>query len=309
MTLLFEFVQFEFTHAIGPPAGRYLVESDGRARPASTPLSEEHRRVVLGATQAAGAADVLVVGVITAQAILPRLRRKVRDVEPTAAPADVPLSVVTFVRGTAPLEDAGEAQRRFQALRSSEDDQQAWVDDGLAVLNTAIRAYRAGAHDPYRLEVARRDARRVRIGYGTTDEVGAGAWQAAFELPPPLGGRPKRVERLRPTEAIAAVLGGRGHVLEAEDVILRALMDLDHSRTRAAAHQVRAAMSLFTEELGSETPTGKGRPDLATLADKAEELAAAALTEPLDEAQVAELEQLIGSMHDLVDAWRYQRAE
>jgi hypothetical protein len=67
-------------------------------------------------------------------------------------------------------------------------------------------------------------------------------------------------------------------------------------------------MTLFTEELGAETPTGQGRPDLATLAGKSEELAAVASAGALDEAQVAELEELIDSMHNLVDAWRYGRA-
>jgi hypothetical protein len=98
-------------------------------------------------------------------------------------------------------------------------------------------------------------------------------------------------------------------VLEAEDVILRALVDLDHRRTRAAACQVRAAMSLFADELGAQAPTGRGRPDLATLAGKAETLAAAASHGPLDDAEVAELEQLIGAMDELVDAWRYETVE
>jgi hypothetical protein len=98
-------------------------------------------------------------------------------------------------------------------------------------------------------------------------------------------------------------------VLEAEDVILRALVDLDHGRTRAAAHQVRAAMNLFADELGAQTPTAKGHPDLATLAGRAEELAAAASNGPLDDAEVEELEQLIDAMDDLVDAWRYDAVE
>jgi hypothetical protein len=310
VSLLFEFVQFEFTHAIGPPVGRYLVERDGAAEyEPSEPVPGRRRRIVTGETRGVGVADVLVVGVTSAPALLPRLRRKGRDVESAAPPNEVPLSLVTFVKGTAPLDDAGEAQRRFEAMRSSEEDQQDWVDDGLEVLNRAIRAYRAGAHDPYVLEVARRDTRRVRIGYGTTDEVQEGEWRAAFELAPPIGVRSKRAERLRPSEAVATVLSGRGRVLEAEDVILRALVDLDHGRTRAAAHQVRAAMNLFVDELGPQTPSGHGRPDLATLAGKAEQLAAAAAHRSLDDAEEDELEQLIDAMDDLVDAWRYEATE
>jgi hypothetical protein len=310
VSLFFEFVQFEFTHAIGPPVGRYLVEPDGAAEhEPSEPVPERHGRIVTGETRGVGVADVLVVGVTDAPVRLPRLRRKGRDVESAAPPNEVRLSLVTFVKGTAPLDDDREAQRRFEAMRSSEEDQQDWVDDGLEVLNRAIRAYRAGAHDPYVLEVARRDARRVRIGYGTTEEVQDGGWRAALELAPPIGVRSTRVERLRPSEAVANVLSGRGRVLEAEDVILRALVDLDHGRTRAAAHQVRAAMNLFADELGAQTPTGNGRPDLATLAGKAEELAAAASHGPLVDADVVELEQLIDAMDDLVDAWRYEAVE
>jgi hypothetical protein len=68
-------------------------------------------------------------------------------------------------------------------------------------------------------------------------------------------------------------------------------------------------MSLLADELGSEVPTGKGRPALETLVDRAEQLAAAASGGALDDGQVAELDELIDSVDALVDAWRYERAE
>jgi hypothetical protein len=308
MSLLFEFVQFEFTHAIGPPVGRYLVEPEGAAYESDfEPM--RRGRIVTGETKGVGVADVLVIGVTSAPPLRPRLRRRSREVESAALPDAVPLSLATFVRGTDPLDDDGEAPRRFEAMRASEDEQQDWVQDGLEVLNRAIRAYRAGAHDPYVLEVARRDARRVRIGYGTTEEVQEGEWRAALELAPAMGTRSTRVERLRPSEAVANVLAGRGRVLEAEDVILRALVDLDHGRTRAAALQVHAAMILFDDELAGQTPTGTRRPDLATLAGRAERLTEAAGRGPLDGAAVEDLLQVIDGMDELVDAWRYDAAE
>lgn len=306
MSLFFEFVQFEFTHAIGPPAARYLVQFDGAAETEAPPA---RRRVVTGETKGVGVADVLVVGVVPARPTLPRIRRKTRDAESAAPPPDVPLALVTFVKGTEPIDSDSEAARRFDIIRGSEEEQQRRVDEGMKVLNAAIRAYRAGARDPYAIEVDRRDMRRVRIGYGSTDEVQVGAWQAAFEPPPPPRGRTKRVERLRPAEAVAIVLSGRGRVLEAEDVILRALVDLDQDRTRAAAQQVRAAMVLFLQELGDEAPTGRNRPTLDSLAEQAEQLAQAASAAPLDATQVEELEGIIDAMDDLVDAWRYQRPE
>jgi hypothetical protein len=178
------------------------------------------------------------------------------------------------------------------------------------VLNLAIRAYRAGAPDPYTVEVTRRDARRVRIGYGTTEEVQDGLWQEAVELAPPLRSRPKRVERLRPSEAVAAVLAGRGEVLEAEDLLMRALIDLDQGRTRAAAHQAAAAMRLLPGELGSRP--GIGGLDLESVARSAqrtEELASSAAGGPLDSDQVRELESIIDAARNLLDSWRDSSSE
>lgn len=310
MSLLFEFVQFEFTHAVGPPAARYIVEPDEMVRRGSRePLGHERRRVVTGVTVEHGVADVLVVTVVGAPVSLPKLRRKTRDAVVDAAPGEVPLLLVTFVKGTAPIDDGSEAARRLEAARADEDEQERRVEEGFAVLNRAIRAYRAGAHDPYVVEVGRRDARRVRIGYGSTDEVQVGRWRAAFEPPPPRRAKSSRLEGLRPAEAVARVLSGRGRVLEAEDVILRALQDLDHGRTRAAAHQVRSAMILFPDELGPELPTGTKLPALGDLAATAEELAAAAGQGPLDDAQVEALENVIDGMGDLVEAWRYERTD
>src|SRR5258708_3043681 len=105
------------------------------------------------------------------------------------------------VKGGEPVGREGGAGGRLEAIRVSENEQQRWVRDGLAVLNLAIRAFRTGAPDPYAMEVTRRDARRVRIGYGSTEEVQDGLWQDAVELPPPLRSRVKRIEPLRPPEA------------------------------------------------------------------------------------------------------------
>jgi hypothetical protein len=307
---LFEFVQFEFTHAIGPPAARYLVDPDEMVPEGSRePLAHERRRVVTGVTVEHGVADVLVVGVLGAPVSRPKLRRKTREAATGAAPAEVPLSLVTFVKGTDPVDDDREAARRLEALRADEDEQERRVGEGLVVLNRAIRAYRAGAHDPYVVEVSRNDMRRVRIGYGSTDDVQEGRWRAAFELPPARREKTTRVERLRPAEAVATVLSGRGHVLEAEDVLLRALQDLDNGRTRGAAQQVRGAIVLFAAELGPEAPSVRNRPALDELVAEAEELAAAAAQGPLDEAQVEALEKVIEAMDDLVEAWRYARPD
>jgi hypothetical protein len=319
MSLLFKFVQFEFTHAIGPHAGRYVVErvalgdaSDDDAagpRRSRDPALDARNRELAGVTRGVGGSDVLVVGVVGAPTSKRRLLRKARPIAPEAAPAEVPLSLVTFVKGTQPLSDGTEAANQLDAIRFSEADQQRWVDEGLKALNAAVRAYRVGAPDPYAFDVTRRDARRIRIGYGTTADVSEGRWRKALELPPPASGRRKLAERLRPAEAVAAVLSGKSEVLEAEELLLRALIDLDHGRTRAAAYQVAGAMRLMRAELESNSRTdGLDVQNLAARAQQAEQLVGAAAVGPLAPAQVEELESIIEAVVDRLDQWRYGRA-
>ena len=180
----FMFVQFEFTHAIGPSAGRYVVSGpDGAAQPAD---ELDRRARLTGVTMQAATADVLAITVVpAAPARRQPLRRRARAADPDEPAAEVPLLLVTFIRGTAPLAGKREADAILRALANDEEAQQAWVADGLAVVNRAIRAYRAGAGDPYVTEVAQRDARAVRIGYGSTDDVPSGRFDRAVRLPPP----------------------------------------------------------------------------------------------------------------------------
>jgi len=320
MSLVFLFIQFEFTHAVGPHAARYVV--DPRLVPETSavrspieggrvprdPALDARNQQAAGVSRGIGSSDVLVVGVVAAPASQARLLRKARQAERQAPPAEVPLSLVSFVKGTEPLSNSRDAARRLDAIRVSEGEQQRWVRQGLGVLNLAIRAYRTGAPDPYAIEVTQRDARRVRIGYGTTEEVQNGLWQEAVELPPPLRPRAKRIERLRPSEAVAVVLSGEAEVLESEDLLLRALIDLDQGRTRAAAFQAASAVRLLPLELGPRP--GANRIDLQSLAEpaqRAEELAVLASAGPLEPANVQELESIIEAVEDLLDAWRYER--
>jgi hypothetical protein len=315
VSLFFLFVQFEFTHAVGPHAGRYLVEPTFIGEHSGDPASLEPRvdarnQRLAGVGHGVGASDVLVVGIVGAPAGERRRPRRARPAERETSPATVPLSVVTFVRGTSPFDAERAAASRLEETRFSEAEQLRWVRHGLTVLNLAIRGYRTGAPDPYALEVTRRDARRIRIGYGTTEDVQNGGWQAAFELPPAPQSRSKRIERLRPYEAVAAVLSGKSEVLEAEDLLSRALIDLDQQRSRAAAFGAAAALRLLASEFGSRP--GAQRCDLASLAsatERAEQLASEAAAEPLDTGRVSELESVIEAAADVLDSWRYQRLE
>ncbi|MHB8692054.1 MAG: hypothetical protein ACYDHH_12480 [Solirubrobacteraceae bacterium] len=324
MSLSFLFIQFEFTHALGPHAGRYVVDAgvvgdvpadepsigeDQQERGGSqAPALDARNQQLAGVTRGVGGADVLVVGVLGTPAGKVRVLRRARPVKAGAAPDEVPLSLLTFVKGTEPLGDGGEAAALLDAIRLSAVEQQRWVAVGLRVINVAVRAYRTGAPDPYAIDVTRRDARRIRIGYGGTDEVQNGRWHDAIELAPAVQPRRKLVERLRPAEAVAAVLAGKADVLEAEDLLLRALIDLDHRRTRAAALQVAAATRLLPSELGSRPATDALDFDsLAPRAQQAEELAGAAATGPLDAHQLHELESIIDAVEELLIAWRYER--
>lgn len=307
-TRYFLFVQFEFTHAIGPHAGRYVVPgATGGGPPDSIdPELDARNREFAGVSRGVGGSDVLVVSVVGTSASAPRgLLRKARPVGPESEPASVPLSVISFVKATEPLDTREAAAGRLDRLRYSPPEQQRWVQQGLSVLNLAIRAYRIGAPDPYAVEVTRRDARSVRIGYGTTEEVQDGRHTDAVVLPAPVPPRRRRVERLRPAEAVAAVLAGHHELLEAEDLLVRALIDLDHDRTRAAAHQAAAALRLLSGEL-ADLPSSASF-DLSALAEPArhaEQLADAGAAGPLTADQVAQLESLVDRVGELLDAWR-----
>src|SRR5258708_12296025 len=122
VSLFFLFVQFEFTHALGPHAARYIVDAhlagDQTLSTGHEALDASNQKVA-GVTRGIGVADVLVVGVVGAPASRPRLLRRARYVEQPPDPAEVPLSMVTFVKGTVPLRDKAQAHHRLHAIRLS----------------------------------------------------------------------------------------------------------------------------------------------------------------------------------------------
>ena len=198
----------------------------------------------------------------------------------------MPLLLATFIRGTEPIADEDAAAQRLLAIASEEDEQAVWIRDGLAVINRAIRAYRVGARDPYVTEIDRRAARAVRVGFGTTEGLPDGNFIRAAELPPPLGGRSTRTERLVPAESTADILAGRAELLDGEDLLLRVYIDLDHGRPAAAAVQLRAALEL----LGLERP----ELDLAEPARRAAEFA-------LDSVDVDAVEDVLAQVESALE--------
>lgn len=289
------FVQFEFTHAVGPATGRYVVVPERRlslaltsiGSPGEEPLTIGARDRVTGTVLDAAAADVLVMAVQDVPKGRRRLRRRARLLEPGHEADDVPLQLASYVEASAPIHDEREARERLEEVAQMSDLQARWVEEGLSVLNRAIAGHRAGAGDPYVLEVARRDARRVRIGFGTSQEVAEGGWTEALDIPSPPGPRASRASTLAPAEAVADALTGRLPVLQCEDLLVRVFLDLDHGRTQAAALQAEAGLRLLL----AETVTEDDRVRDATTT--AAELSDLAVTRPLSEPEV---ERLLGAV-------------
>jgi hypothetical protein len=245
------FVQFEFTHAIGPQPGRYVVaSSDLPVLPRGAPDP------VTGVTRAAAEGDVLAVSVHDAPVARGgRLRKdRARTAPSGERPGDVSVLRAALVGAARPL--TTEAARSWlRACDSDRDLVQPWVAAGLEVVNLAIRAHRLATSDPYAVEVTAIDARAVRLGYGSAEQVASGRWEAAIVLE--TGGRgATRDERLVPAAAVADALAGRAVLPESLDLVLRALLDVRHGRPRAAALGLRAAADLGRAEFAGNEGVG-----------------------------------------------------
>ena len=299
MTDFFPFVQFEFTHALGPDPGRYVLS--GEAGDAGTTSA-----------QGIGNADLMLVQVVGARAASEGgiIRRRTRVARAGKDTDPVPLALVMVIRATAKAGSDRDAQALLRKLDSSEVEQETWIAAALDDLNLAIRAYRAASVDPYVTEVTRVDPRRVRIGYGTGAEVHDGDWSAAITVPAPRAPRLSRGDRLGPTEAVAGVLSRRAFALDCEDLAMRALLDVDRGRTRAAAVQLRAAFELFWAEISNEISPAdvakriealRGREQVVT------DLAERGLREAADSADLGEkVVEVCNEMISLLTAWRYE---
>jgi hypothetical protein len=135
---------------------------------------------------------------------------------------------------------------------------------GLVVLNRALHAHRVATADPRVHGVGRGDALVARIGYGAGEQVADGLWTDARELIDPAPRR--RRSRIPAAQArLAALLTGRERALTCEELTLRARLDLDEGRERAAALQLRIAFEAALSELPAD-------PAAAALAERVEEL-------------------------------------
>lgn len=283
MSAFVPFVALEFSSAIGPPEGRYVVRMVEDQPPDVLQLA------VVGASPPRG-------GLVF---------RKARKAEPDDGPREVSLMIATLIGAANGFEQRRDAVAWLDGCRGDEEQQADLLDDAIAVINRAIRAYRSAARDPLIGEIGRDDARELRIGYGEAEELSKGGWTEAFTPPPPRGPRVSRAERLRPTEAVALALGGRLPILAAEDLALRTMLDLEHGRTRSAAVQLRACIDMLVAEL---TDAGEAfeppRDELLARSADVERLAQLALDNRLDEDALAELNEQLDRVEDALEDWR-----
>jgi hypothetical protein len=196
-------------------------------------------------------------------------------VDPAAGPGPVPVTRLTAVRAQ-PFSGAEEARRWLREVGGDADRREAEIAAGIAVANRALHARSLAEADAATVQLGRSSAVAARIGYGTGDEVAAGRWTEAIEVPPD-GGRVRRVDALRPAERVAAILGARERPLICETLILRARADLDAEREREAALQLRGGIDAMLAELGDEV-SEEQRPDLEALAERRSAVEAAAGT-------------------------------
>jgi hypothetical protein len=157
-----------------------------------------------------------------------------------------------------PLPDAPRAAAWLKRAGESE------LADGLTVLNRALHAHRLASADPRAHGVARADALVARLGYGAGEQVADGLWTDAREVTDPAPRR--RRSRIPAAQArLAALLTGKERALACEELALRARLDLDEGRERAAALQVLIALDAALAELPAD-------PAAPVLADRLEEL-------------------------------------
>jgi hypothetical protein len=222
-----------------------------------------------------------------------RLRgRRARRAPPGPERATAPLTRVTLV-GATPFPDPVTA-----AIWLDEADLAAEAATAVDVLNRVLHAQRIVRADPFVREVALDQALVVRVGVGRGDEVAEGQWTDARILPR-VRTREKRAGALRPQERFAALLSGRDVALAAEELTLRARLDLDRGRTREAALQVRVALEAALAELPAWAHREDIAPRLAELREQRGAVAAAAnraLEGGLEPQQIADVEHVVARL-------------
>jgi hypothetical protein len=234
-----------------------------------------------------------------------RRRRPARAEPDDDATEPVEITRVTVIRG-AQFADAAAAREWIGGCDSNIAADE--IEEALRLLNRAVQAHRVAAGDPYVTDVSRERARRIRLGYGSGDELVDGRWQDAYAVPPP-SPRGRRRRMLEPHEQLAQILGGRRSTYPSEDLLLRARLDLDQHRTREAALQARAGHAALEAELAGDEAAGEAHSALRDCSEALASLATTALERDLDTEQAAQLQQILVEMERFARRRRHALAE
>lgn len=199
-----------------------------------------------------------------------RRRRRPRGTDAAVEPAALPLTRVTAIRAFAPAEDEAEIAAWLEQALADEESIDAAVATGLALLNRALHAQAVTVADPLGHELAVERAAAVRLGYGSGEEVAEGASTVAKEVDVRAGASRRQVREasLRPQERVAAVLRGRERLDACEPLLLRARADLDASRPREAALQLRIGFEALLAELDGAVDDPGHVEDMAALRER-----------------------------------------
>jgi hypothetical protein len=233
-----------------------------------------------------------------------RRGRRPRRAEPAPNEAEpVPITRVTVIAADA-FEDEASAALWLEGCKD-EAARDVELDYAMRRVNRAVHAHRLSSSDPYVREATPTQACRVRLGYGTGDELVEGVWREALIVSAEPSRRGGRRAMLAPQEQVARILSARRPTHPSEDMLLRARLDLHEGRTRQAALQARAAHGALQVELRGEAGT---EDVVATLRERSElmsRLATVALERPLDAEQAAKLDELVAEMERIARRRRH----
>ena len=143
------------------------------------------------------------------------------------------------------LADEGEGAAWLAAASKDRERSAEEIRVAVRIVNRALTALRAEAGDPLVQDVGATKALAIRLGHGTGDQLAAGQWSEASELPPPRRGR---LDDVDPQSRVAAVLAGRDEVHPAETLVMRARLDAQQGRRAEALYGLRAAEAALADQ-------------------------------------------------------------
>lgn len=200
-----------------------------------------------------------------------RRRRQPRAVEEVEQPGSVPLARLTTVFAYAPFASEQEAGAWLDGVAADDGRIEALLAEATLLVNAALHAAAVAGWDPREAGTAPERALRVRIGYGSGEQVASGRFSVAREVA--VGGgdrsrRRRREEELGPQERIAAVLGGRERLDACETLLLRVRADLDGGRVREAALGLPVALEALLRELAGALQDPGHERDMTALEER-----------------------------------------